>query len=125
MITINTFNNFGGFKVSVKGAPWTIGLAKITNITTTTVNGAVTTYTKTIQGFAHGPASGTSTAQISGLLQIVSPAFIETNLGAPDTYQAVWFDMRLHFIPEPGMLLLLGSGIAGLLGLGRSRMRGS
>jgi hypothetical protein len=30
----------------------------------------------------------------------------------------------LHFIPEPGLLLLLGSGVAGLVLLGRSRMRG-
>ena len=31
--------------------------------------------------------------------------------------------LTLHFIPEPGMLLLLGSGVAGLVLLGRHRMR--
>jgi hypothetical protein len=30
---------------------------------------------------------------------------------------------RLHFIPEPGLLLLLGSGAAGMLLLGFARTR--
>ena len=32
--------------------------------------------------------------------------------------------MMIHFIPEPGLLLLLGSGVAGLALLGHRRMRG-
>jgi uncharacterized membrane protein YccC len=31
--------------------------------------------------------------------------------------------MVIHFIPEPGLLLLLGSGVLGLCLLGRRRMR--
>jgi hypothetical protein len=31
--------------------------------------------------------------------------------------------MTLHFIPEPGLLLLLGAGVVGLGLLGRSRMK--
>jgi hypothetical protein len=30
----------------------------------------------------------------------------------------------VHFIPEPGLLLLLGSGVLGLTVLGRRRLRG-
>jgi hypothetical protein len=30
--------------------------------------------------------------------------------------------LTLHFIPEPGLLLLIGSGVVGLGLLGRSRM---
>jgi hypothetical protein len=124
MITVNTFQNGQGFKLSIQGAPWTIGIASIQGVTTTTPNGGISTYTKTLQGFVHGPASGTSsTAAISGVLQIIAPVFIETNLGQPDTFQAVWQELRLHFIPEPGLLLLLGSGGAGLVMLGRNRMR--
>jgi hypothetical protein len=29
----------------------------------------------------------------------------------------------IHFIPEPGLLLLLGSGVAGLAFLGRRKLR--
>jgi len=31
--------------------------------------------------------------------------------------------LSLHFVPEPGTLMLLGSGIAGLVAFGRSRVR--
>jgi hypothetical protein len=31
--------------------------------------------------------------------------------------------ITFHFVPEPGLLLLLGSGAAGLVLFGRSRMR--
>jgi hypothetical protein len=111
------------FRFSVWGAPWTIGLASIRNVTTETPNGAITTYTKTIQGFVHGPASGSSTAAISGVLQVVTPVLVRATLGAPDTWQAWWWMVTLHFIPEPGMMLLLGSGAAVLLVLGRGRFR--
>jgi len=32
--------------------------------------------------------------------------------------------LTLHFVPEPGTLLLLGSGVAVLAALGRRRWRG-
>jgi hypothetical protein len=121
--TIGAPSKGNGLILSVFGAPWTIGLASIKNVTTETPNGAITTYTKTIQGFAHGPASGSTTAAISGVLQVVTPALIWTSLGEPDTWQAWTFEVRLHFIPEPSTLLLLGPGIAGLLLLGRHRIR--
>jgi hypothetical protein len=123
VVTVWPFTKGAGFKISVHGAPWTIGLASIENVTTETPNGAITTYTKTIQGFAHGPASGSTTAAISGVLQVVTPALVWTSLGAPDTWQAWTFEVRLHFIPEPSALLILGPGVAGLLLLGRRRIR--
>jgi hypothetical protein len=36
---------------------------------------------------------------------------------------SLFIDFRLHFIPEPGLLLLVGSGVVGLGILGRARMR--
>jgi hypothetical protein len=113
------------FKYSLWYAPWTIGIASIRNVTTETANGAITTYTVTIQGSAHGPASGTSnTAVTSGVIGLVTPTRVQTNLGSPHRFEAVSAQLTLRFIPEPGRVLLLGSGIAGLVLLGRSRLRG-
>jgi hypothetical protein len=126
MFTLNTFSQGGGYRHSLQGAPWTIGIASIRNVTTTTPNGGISTYTKTIQGFVHGPGSNTSnTLNTSGVLQLVTPVFVQTNQEAPETFQAWWLEVRLRFIPEPNRLLLLGSGVAALLLLGRSRRRGS
>ncbi len=77
------------------------------------------------EGWAHGPASETSsTAQPGGVVQLVTPAQMTTNLplGSNDKV-AVGGIFMLHFIPEPGLLLLLGSGVGGLALLGRRRIR--
>jgi hypothetical protein len=122
--TVNGLSKGPGIKLSIYFAPWTIGVASIPSVTTKTPNGAITTYTKTLQGFVHGPASGTSsTAALSGVLQVVTPVRVETTLSPPHRWDAAWVEVRLHFIPEPGLLLLLGSGVAGLLLLGRRRIR--
>jgi hypothetical protein len=52
----------------------------------------------------------------------VTPIFISTNIGAFAVVPAFGF-FNLHFVPEPGTLVLLGSGIAGLVAFGRSRAR--
>jgi hypothetical protein len=119
------YSKGNSFRVSIEYSPWTIGIASIRNVTTETANGAITTYTVTIQGFAHGPASGTSnTAVTSGVIGLVTPTRVQTNLGSPHRFEAVSAQLTLRFIPEPGRVLLLGSGIAGLVLLGRSRLRG-
>ena len=82
------------------------------------------TTTRTMQGFVHGPASLTSsTAKGSGVVQIVTATAVSTSLAPPNNFLSVFGIIRLHFIPEPGLVLLLGSGIAGLVVLGRHRMR--
>jgi hypothetical protein len=126
MITVNGFGtiNPGWPKFSIYGAPWTIGTASLQNVTTETPNGGVTTYTMTIQGFVHSPASSTSsTVSTNGMVQLVTPALIETSLGSPHNYLALMGVLRVLFIPEPGQLLLLTVGVAGLCLLGRRRMR--
>jgi hypothetical protein len=126
LITVNTFQKGGGFKLSINGAPWTVGLASIKSVTTTTPNGGTITFTETLYGFAHGPASGSSSTAApsgSGVLQLVTPSLIQTSQAPPNQWWSAWVQVTLR-LPEPGMLLLLGSGVVGLLLLGRSRMRG-
>ena len=79
----------------------------------------------TITGFVHGPASNTSsTALASGVVQLISPIQVLT-IGVPGQNEklALFGTIRIHFVPEPGLVLLLGSGVVGLALLGRSRMK--
>jgi hypothetical protein len=63
-----------------------------------------------------------NTGAPSGNLTLVTPIFISTNIGAFSIVPA-FATLNLHFVPEPGTLVLLGSGIAGLVAFGRSRAR--
>jgi len=95
--------------VTVIGAPWTAGTAAVGTLTA--------------MGFQHGPASLTSsTASPSGAVRLVTPIFVSTNIGASAVVPTFGV-LDLHFVPEPTTLLLLGSGVAGLVMLGRSRSR--
>jgi hypothetical protein len=135
-VTINTFSKGPGLKISNTNSPWTLGEAVISgnpNRITPHTAGSLPDYanrfiihtTRTVSGFQHGPASATSssTAQNSGVIQLVTPVITNTSLGPPNNFLAVFGILRLHLVPEPGMLLLIGSGIAGLVVLGRHRMR--
>ncbi|HTY19566.1 MAG TPA: PEP-CTERM sorting domain-containing protein, partial [Myxococcota bacterium] len=89
------------------GAPWTAGTAAVGTLA--------------IAGFQHGPASlASSTANASGSIRLVTPVFVSTNISA-SAVVPVFGILDLHFVPEPGTLLLLGSGIAGLVMFGRSK----
>ena len=100
--------------ITVTGAPWTTG--------TVTVFGGEAS----LSGFIHGPASGgaSSAAAASGVVQLVTPIQINTNISAIAALAAFGI-LELHFVPEPGTLLLLATGVVGLGVLGRNRMRRS
>jgi len=89
--------------VTVIGAPWTTGTAAIGTIT---AMGGVS------------PLSNTGAP--SGSVTLVTPVFIMTNIPASAVVPSFGF-LQLHFVPEPGTLVLLGSGVAGLVAFGRSR----
>jgi hypothetical protein len=116
-----TLNGYGpGIHISVTGAPWTIGTAVAS--TGMTANGAPTA-TAVRSGFAHGPASGTtSTANLGGVVQLVTPIEARTTLAtaAPWGFFGV---LTVTLVPEPSAALLLGAGFAGLALVGRGAKR--
>jgi hypothetical protein len=58
------------------------------------------------------------------MLQLVTPNQVETNLPLGSQQKMGSFViLMIRFIPEPGMVLLLCSGVAGLALLGRRRIR--
>ena len=95
----------GAVNLTVVGAPWTTGTAAVGTVT---------------QMGAVSPLSNTGAP--SGNVTLVSPIFISTNIGASAVLPGFAF-LSLHFVPEPGTLMLLGSGIAGLVAFGRNRAR--
>jgi hypothetical protein len=112
-------------KISLQAAPWTIKTAVVSDQITTINEVNQSTPNLTAKGFAHDPnSSTTSTAQPSGVVQLVTPAQVKTNLplGSSKTL-GILATLRVHFIPEPGLLLLIGSGVMGLAIMGRKRMR--
>jgi len=115
-----TLGGNGSIRISIQGAPWTLGTF---SLITQTAGGNFKTMTRT--GFVHGAASASnsSTATPSGVIQLISPQQVQTQ-GVPgnSSVVALFSTLTLHFIPEPGLLLLIGSGVVGLGLLGRSRM---
>jgi hypothetical protein len=63
-----------------------------------------------------------------GLLQIVTPIQVQFGRSHSASYHdegsiGYFGKLRLHFIPEPGRLLLLGSGALGLVVMGWRQRR--
>jgi hypothetical protein len=115
IVTVNGFSK--GISFSLVAAPWTVGTALVTGVTS--VGGG--TSTAVASGFAHGPVSASTSAADAGAeLQLVAPALIQSDFGSAG---ALVSTLRLHFVPEPAPLALLGSGVALLLGLARRRAR--
>jgi len=91
--------------LTVVGAPWTTGTVAIGTITA-----------------MGGGAPASSTGMASGTVSLVTPVFVSTNIPA-SAVVPVFGIISLHFVPEPGTLMLLGSGITALVAFGRNRAR--
>jgi hypothetical protein len=123
---ILTIGGTSPIRISIEAAPWTLKTKTSIDQITTPVGGTVKKYVnRTEKGFAHGPSTNTtSTALPSGVVQAITPMQVVTNLTNGSNQKIALFGfLTIHFVPEPGMLLLLGSGVAGLVLLGRHRMR--
>jgi hypothetical protein len=110
----------GPVNLTLQHAPWTIGPPTMTLHTP----GSTVTTPVLPGGFAHGPASLTSsTAQRSGVVQLVTVSKVYTSLTGASPELPLTGVLTLHFVPEPGTLLLLGSGALGLGFCGRRRRK--
>jgi hypothetical protein len=118
-----TAGGYGGIRISMQAAPWTLKTGTVIDQITTT-GGSRVFVELAYKGWAHAPASTTSsTGQIGGMVQLVMPNQVTTNLalGSSDKMSSAMV-MVLRFVPEPGALLLLGTCVAGLAALGRARV---
>jgi hypothetical protein len=111
-----TVGGFEGLTFSIEAAPWTLYTATLS--LPGPGGGHVPFFAS---GFAHGAGSLTgSTGLPGGALQLVTPVRITSSQGHE---LGVFARLGVRFVPEPGWLVLLASGLAGLgsLELVRSR----
>ena len=106
------FTTGGVNGVGLGGAPIVAsGLVNVTSNANTWTTGTATVGSTSVSG---SPLAG-------GHIKLVTPVTISTNIGA--SAQLPMFGiLELTFVPEPGTLLLLASGVAGLAMVGRKRM---
>ena len=122
VITAKTASSSRTF--SLVNAPWQLATATLEQQTPTSGNLTALTH----KGYAHGPVSTlatSTTALTGGVIQLVSPTQLHNTgigVGNHDTI-ALFTTLTVTFLPEPGLLLMLGSGVVGLALIGRSRIR--
>jgi hypothetical protein len=105
---------------SVTGVAFTLNLTTVQLVTATTLTAAgvpITNHTVTITAGTNNLAS----ASQAGTIKMVSPFRIHTGSLAGNVAGSV--TKTFTFVPEPGTVLLLVTGAAGLAIVGRKRMR--
>jgi hypothetical protein len=111
-----TIGGGGPLRFSIEGAPWTLHTATVA--LATPGGGELPVFAS---GFVHGAGSVTgSTAAPGGVVQLVTPMRITSNAG---NQMGAFGRLSIRFLPEPGWLVLLAAGLAGLglLRFARSR----
>jgi hypothetical protein len=121
---------FGGF--TLLGIPLSVGVTAVSVPPTaygiavtafanawTTKSTTVALTTPTSQGATTAMATGANgLVNGGGTVVLVSALNVLTNIAGQ---LPAFVTLTLNFVPEPGTLLLLGAGVAGLLAIGRSK----
>jgi hypothetical protein len=112
-IGVNGRVTFGAFGSYIDAQAWTTGTLPITvnGVTLTTDNGAPAID----MGYDNRGVGGV------GTVKLVAPAGLMSTLAV--TNFPLFVSMTLTFVPEPGTLLLLGSGVVGLVVMGQRRRK--
>jgi len=131
-----TIGGSGSLRISIDARPWTILTGTMidqpdTGGSINSTGGAGTGFEFVkVTGTAHGPASLASTVALggasgpAGVLQFVTPTQVTTNITNTSAKKSSGSSiLTIRPVPEPGMMLLIVSGVAGLAVLGHRRMK--
>jgi len=102
----------GGLAITVKGAPWTQG-----PITLGTADGG----TEMHAGNFANDTQTTMGATYKNIVQLVTPVFVSTNIGA-SAVVPIYGTLRFT-IPEPGTVAAIGAAFISLVAMGVARRR--
>jgi membrane protease YdiL (CAAX protease family) len=114
-VGVGVGGTIGAAQVTLQGAPWTVRSATVPVVTS-----GGETVPVFASGWLHGAFSwSSSTALSGGSVSLVTPVRV---ISGTASATRIFARLTIRFLPEPGWLLFLGSGLFGLAVLGHARI---